>query len=70
MIGIIVGRAMDEYRVDIGGAHIAMMSTITFEGATQRNKPDLKVWTMVHLIITQICFINIHNLRSRGQKQL
>ena len=43
VVGIIIGRVMDEYRIDIGGAHVAMMSSIAFEGATQRNKPELKV---------------------------
>ena len=46
VIGIIIGGVLDEYRVDIGGAHVAMMSSIAFEGATQRNKPELKVCFM------------------------
>ena len=48
VIGIVVGRTMDELRIDIGGAHIAMMSGIAFEGATQRNKPDLKNGNVVY----------------------
>eukprot|EP00116_Pleurobrachia_bachei_P007686 sb/3467948/ len=48
VIGIIAGRMADEYRVDIGGAHYAMMSSIAFEGATQRNKPDLKIGSLVY----------------------
>ena len=50
VVGIIIGRVMDEYRIDIGGAHPAMMSSIAFEGATQRNKPDLKVYFSTNLI--------------------
>ena len=34
---------MEDYRVDIGAAFPAMLSSIAFEGATNRNKPDLKV---------------------------
>lgn len=47
VVGIIIGRVMDEYRIDIGGAHVAMMSSIAFEGATQRNKPELKPGNVV-----------------------
>ena len=51
VIGIIIGRVLDEYRVDIGGAHVAMMSSIAFEGATQRNKPELKVCSAIKHIL-------------------
>ena len=43
VIGVVLGRIMEDYRVDIGAAFPAMLSSIAFEGATNRNKPDLKV---------------------------
>jgi exosome complex RNA-binding protein Rrp4 len=44
VIGTIVGRAgVDGWRVDIGGAHQANLDGLAFEGATKRNKPNLKV---------------------------
>ena len=31
------------FRVDIGSAHPASLDSLAFEGATKRNKPNLKV---------------------------
>ncbi|KAG8860898.1 exosome non-catalytic core subunit rrp40 [Tulasnella sp. 330] len=43
VVGIITARSADGYRVDIGGAHTAYLDALSFEGASKRNKPTLKV---------------------------
>lgn len=43
VIGIVDGRVGEGWRVDIGGAHHATLDGYAFEGATKRNKPNLKV---------------------------
>ena len=43
MIGIVVQKAGDIFRVDIGGSDHASLSYMAFEGATKRNRPDVKV---------------------------
>jgi len=48
VIGVVLGRIMEEYRVDIGAAVPAMLNSIAFEGATNRNKPDLKSGNLVY----------------------
>lgn len=36
-------RGADGYRVDVGSASTANLDALAFEGATKRNKPNLKV---------------------------
>ncbi|QRV77556.1 exosome complex component RRP40 [Ceratobasidium sp. AG-Ba] len=48
VIGFITHRTQDMYRVDIGSAHSATLDALAFEGATKRNKPNLKVGTVVY----------------------
>ena len=43
VIGIITQKAGDIFRVDIGGSEQASLSFLSFEGATKRNRPDVKV---------------------------
>lgn len=43
VLGIIIARHAEGYRVDIGGAQAASLDALAFEGATKRNKPNLKV---------------------------
>jgi exosome complex component RRP40 len=45
VIGIITHRHADGYRVDIGSAHSASLDALAFEGASKRNRPNLKVRT-------------------------
>ena len=52
MIGIITNRGVDGFRVDIGGAHTAALDALAFEGASKRNRPNLKV-----------CFFHILRIR-------
>jgi exosome complex component RRP40 len=43
VLGTIIARHAEGYRVDLGGAHMAALDAMAFEGATKRNKPNLKV---------------------------
>ncbi|KAI8323848.1 hypothetical protein GQ54DRAFT_322248 [Martensiomyces pterosporus] len=48
VIGVVVARHGEGYRVDIGSAHDALLPLLAFEGATRRNKPNLAVGTVVY----------------------
>ena len=48
VIGIIVERHAEEYRVNIGGSSVAVLPTLAFDGASKRNKPDLHVGDVVY----------------------
>jgi exosome complex component RRP40 len=48
VLGTIVARHAEGYRVDLGGAHMAALDALAFEAATKRSKPNLKV--SVHAI--------------------
>ncbi|KAI0789779.1 exosome complex exonuclease RRP40 [Abortiporus biennis] len=48
VIGIIVARSGENWRVDIGSAHNASLDGLAFEGATKRNRPNLKVGSLVY----------------------
>jgi len=43
VIGVVTQKVGEGYRVDIGSAHPASLDGLAFEGATKRNKPNLKV---------------------------
>jgi exosome complex component RRP40 len=43
VIGIIMAKGGDNFRVDIGSSEPATLSYLSFEGATKRNRPDVKV---------------------------
>lgn len=46
VLGTIVARHAEGYRVDLGSAHMAALDALAFEGATKRSKPNLKVSRM------------------------
>ncbi|TEB22756.1 hypothetical protein FA13DRAFT_1694959 [Coprinellus micaceus] len=48
VVGAVTQRQGEGYRVDIGGAHQASLDALAFEGATKRNKPNLKVGSLVY----------------------
>ncbi|KAG6820702.1 hypothetical protein H0H93_012755 [Arthromyces matolae] len=48
VIGVVVQKVGDGFRVDIGGAHSASLDGLAFEGATKRNKPNLKIGSLVY----------------------
>lgn len=47
MIGVVIVRTMDTYRVDIGASAAATISYLSFEGATKKNRPDVKVGCII-----------------------
>ncbi|KAG8930115.1 exosome non-catalytic core subunit rrp40 [Tulasnella sp. 418] len=48
VIGVVIGRNSDGYRIDIGGAHTASLDALAFESATKRNRPNIKVGALVY----------------------
>lgn len=48
VVGIIEDRGGDYYRVNIFSGSIALLSRLGFEGASKRNKPELKVGDLVY----------------------
>ncbi|ORY31352.1 hypothetical protein BCR39DRAFT_526256 [Naematelia encephala] len=48
VLGTIIARHAEGYRVDIGSAQMATLDSLAFEGATKRSKPNLKVGTLVY----------------------
>ena len=40
---MVIARSGENWRVDIGAAHMATLDGLAFEGATKRNRPNLKV---------------------------
>lgn len=47
MIGVIVDKNVDNYYVDIGSSDNAILPTLAFQGASRRNRPELKIGTIV-----------------------
>jgi exosome complex component RRP40 len=43
VVGVVTARLGEAYRVDIGSAHPATLDFLAFEGASKRNRPNLKV---------------------------
>lgn len=44
VIGVVSAKAGDVFRVDVGGSELATLPYLGFEGATKRNRPDVKVY--------------------------
>ncbi|KAM9741021.1 exosome complex component RRP40 [Menidia menidia] len=47
VIGIVVAKAGDVFKVDVGGSELASLSYLAFEGATKRNRPNVQVGDLV-----------------------
>lgn len=48
VIGIIIDRNVENFMVDIGAPFSAMLPQLSFEGATKRNRPNLKPGDVVY----------------------
>lgn len=48
VIGVVVAKAGDTFRVDIGTAEPASLSYLAFEGATKKNRPAVMVGDLVY----------------------
>jgi exosome complex RNA-binding protein Rrp4 len=52
VVGIIDDKGGDYYRVNIFSGSISLLSRLGFEGASKRNKPELKVGDVVYCKVT------------------
>lgn len=48
MVGVVMDRHGEGYRVDIGGSEAAQLGQLSFEGATKRNRPYLNPGALVY----------------------
>ncbi|RKP09078.1 hypothetical protein THASP1DRAFT_34496 [Thamnocephalis sphaerospora] len=48
VVGQVISRHAEEYKVDIGGAHSAVLQAMAFEGATKKNRPNIKVGALIY----------------------
>lgn len=51
VIGIVLSTHGDAYKIDIGAADIAFISFLSFEGATKRNRPNLKAGDVIYATV-------------------
>ncbi|XP_063712552.1 exosome complex component RRP40-like [Symsagittifera roscoffensis] len=43
LVGIVLGKMVDAFKIDIGCGEPAILNVLSFEGATKRSYPDLKI---------------------------
>ncbi|KAL6050912.1 hypothetical protein STEG23_019429 [Scotinomys teguina] len=48
VIGIVVAKSGDVFKVDVGGSEPASLSYLAFEGATKRNRPNVQVGDLIY----------------------
>uniref|UniRef100_A0A182M175 AB hydrolase-1 domain-containing protein n=1 Tax=Anopheles culicifacies TaxID=139723 RepID=A0A182M175_9DIPT len=48
VIGVVIAKAGDIFRLDIGSCETASLSYMAFEGATKKNRPDVNVGDIVY----------------------
>lgn len=51
VIGQITARNAEFYTLSVNSSHPATLSTLAFEGATKRHKPNLKVGALVYAMV-------------------
>ena len=74
VIGIVTNRGSDSYKVDIGGAMPASLPSLSFEGATKKNKPNIQVKSFLMLpfeifrVVTRISNFQICAISRWGTK--
>ena len=75
VIGIVTNRGSDSYKVDIGGAMPASLPSLSFEGATKKNKPNIQVKSFLMLpfeifrVVTRISSSQIYAISRWGTEQ-
>ena len=57
VVGVVLERRAEAYRVDVGGSTAAFLPLLAFDGASRRNKPDLPVGCMVY---ARVCGVDRH----------
>ena len=48
IVGVVIQKAGDIFKVDIGASEPASLSYLAFEGATKRNRPDVQVGDIIY----------------------
>ena len=48
VIGTVVDKNAEEYRLDVGSAALASLPVLAFDGATKRNRPQLQIGALVY----------------------
>ncbi|KAF8961684.1 exosome non-catalytic core subunit rrp40 [Entomortierella lignicola] len=48
VVGVVTAKSVEHYKVDIGTSQQALLGVLAFEGASKRNKPDIKVGALVY----------------------
>ena len=48
VIGVVVEKHAESYRLEIGTTHPARLNTLAFEGASKRNRPNIAVGALVY----------------------
>jgi exosome complex component RRP40 len=54
VIGIVLGSSMEYYLVDIGTSKQAYLEKLAFDNATRKNRPNLKIGSVVYALISNI----------------
>jgi len=53
VIGQVVQKTGENYKLEVGCAELAMLPWLNFDGATKRNKPNIKIGDLVYARLTQ-----------------
>lgn len=53
VVGVVIERHSEEYRVDLNGTDTATLPALAFEGATKKNKPNLGIGALVYCRVTR-----------------
>lgn len=72
VIGFVLQKAGDIYRIDIGASEPASLSYLAFEGATKKNRPDVNVGDLVYgklLIANKNFESELICVNSHGKKE-
>ncbi|ERE73476.1 exosome complex component RRP40-like protein, partial [Cricetulus griseus] len=48
VIGILMAKSGDIFKVDVGGSELASLSYLAFEGATKSNRPNVQVGYLIY----------------------
>lgn len=48
VIGVVVSKHSEEYRLNVGGPALAILPALAFDGASKRNKPNFEIGTAVY----------------------
>jgi exosome complex component RRP40 len=52
VIGVIIAKLSEYYKVDIGGPSMAILPALSFDNATRRNRPNLQVGSLIFAVVS------------------